>query len=81
MSLPSKRMVLAAAAAESYAGWTDSWKWIRRNDTQVKVQGNRVELQEVERLAFACPGVASAAAVVGPHCDGWRTSSTLYSHG
>lgn len=39
-------------------------EWVRRNDSQVKVQGNRIELGEVERLATACDGVAAAAAAV-----------------
>ncbi len=38
--------------------------FLGRTDRQVKVQGHRIELDEVERILSACPGVGTAAVLI-----------------
>ncbi len=38
--------------------------YIGRNDTQIKIRGNRIELGEVEKAFFSVPGITNAAVIV-----------------
>jgi acyl-coenzyme A synthetase/AMP-(fatty) acid ligase/rubrerythrin len=47
------------------------WRFAGRDDSLVKVYGRWVDLVDLEqRITFACPGIAEAAAVAVPDADG-----------
>lgn len=51
-------------------------EWLRRSDDQVKINGHRIELMEIESVAAEVPGVLGAAAVVTGGSD--SPAITLY---
>jgi D-alanine--poly(phosphoribitol) ligase subunit 1 len=54
--------------------------WLRgRSDRQIKINGNRVELPEIELRALCCHGVNAAVVVV--RCSGDRTELLLFVGG
>jgi D-alanine--poly(phosphoribitol) ligase subunit 1 len=54
--------------------------WLRgRSDRQIKINGNRVELPEIELHALGCHGVNEAVVVVS--CSGDRTELLLFVGG
>lgn len=51
----------------AHRGEDGLWRFSGRADRQVKLRGYRVELDEVERVLSAHPGVSEAAAVIAPN--------------
>jgi amino acid adenylation domain-containing protein len=54
----------------------DLW-FLGREDGQIKLNGYRIELEEITAVARACPGVAAAATAVVPGRDGGRGQLVL----
>ena len=55
------------------------YEFIGRADRQVKIQGHRVELEEVERVFASCPGVGNAVVMVQGDSADSRHLVGLYS--
>ena len=47
--------------------WNGALQFIGRRDQQVKILGNRIEVEEIEHAAMAQPGIADAAVAVHTH--------------
>lgn len=58
---PGSRMY---ATGDMVRRTAEGLEWLRRRDNQVKVNGHRVELGEIESIASGVPGVAAAVAVM-----------------
>lgn len=59
--------------------WLDSTElwFLGREDGQVKLNGYRIELEEIAAVARTCAGVAAAAAAVAPSRDGLKAQLVL----
>ncbi len=66
-----------------YGRWlpTGSLEFQGRRDEQVKIQGVRIELGEVEARAVSHPRVLAAAVVVVPMPDGTKSLAIFYTSG
>lgn len=71
---PGDRMYRAGDLARWVPG--RGYEFIGRGDKQVKIRGHRIELNEVEAILGAVPGVGAAAAVI--RTDGGRPSLVGY---
>lgn len=56
---------------EDLVRWTDSGflEYIGRKDSQYKIRGHRVELEEIEAVLQNCPGIVNAAVLCQPEND------------
>lgn len=75
---PGGRMYATGDVVRMTGGQLD---WLRRDDTQVKFNGNRIELGEIESLALTVDGVRAAIALItqnpaGPALSLYLESST-----